>query len=494
MKVVGESIAPGIANHGLRLGGVPVGSTHERASYAPRDLRVIMRQRYHDYDWSVKRLLERIRRSDRIAPINKRLLEDYARHRYSQGSSPAHILSQLHLLRSLAATYFPKKPFTRYTRRDFEKFFAEIEMGSVVNVRGARFKPSTILKYKKLVRFFWRWAAPEKPTVDNPTGYPAAVKWIDVIRTEKRVRQQPVGEILAESEVLAMLKASSLRDRAFVFSHYEGMTRIGDCWGYQWKDFEFRRDENGNIESAVVTLKGETKTGSRQVVLVESVPDLWKWKQAHPEGSDPEAFVWRNMSSNSDGGPMTYQRTRAMLNRIAARAGLRTRIHPNIFRRTRCTHLLLRGIPQEVVRRQGGWVEGSRAFYRYVRIIQRDIEDSFRRLAGLNVEQQKENPFRVKRCYRCGSVCSCLDANCTECEFPLSEAVIRELDERRATNLQSLREELDGLWSLLEAATKRDAYGQPDLRARERLLREVAARSVRLKSASLGAESCPVGR
>jgi len=394
------------------------------------------REGYKDYWKDLDTELKRLDKEKAVTENTKNLIRKFVDEFKTNGRSPAYIYSEASRIKTLFR--YLKKDFKKVTEKDLRNLFFKMEEEGVV-VNGSKLKdsPKSMLSYKKVARMFWKRFKPTRPTVQNRYGFPKEVKWIDISMAKKKVKEQPIEAPLSEEEVFRLLLHASkrpysywIRDRAFIFVHYESMCRIGEDIVLKWRDIEFKKNRKGKIISATITIPID-KTGSRQVVITESLPDLLKWKRKHPEGNNPNAFVWRNMASNSNGKFMSYTKTCFLLKSIMKDAQLEKNVHTHLFRGSRCTHLLLRNVPTDIVRRQGGWTEGSSEFYRYVKFVQKDIENALISLAGIKNNEENDYPFKLKECLDCDALNSCLDDICYECTFPLQEKRIKDFAKKK---------------------------------------------------------------
>jgi site-specific recombinase XerD len=158
------------------------------------------------------------------------------------------------------------------------------------------------------------------------------------------------AEILTAEEVRALLKACSsraptgIRNRALIVTLYRGGLRVSEALALMPKDLD--RDAG-----TVRILNG-------------------KGNQARTVGFDPTAFTvierWldkrRELRINGraallctlDGGPLASSYVRALLPRLAARAGIEKRVHAHGLRHTHAAELAREGLPMNLIQAQLG--------------------------------------------------------------------------------------------------------------------------------------------
>jgi integrase/recombinase XerD len=67
------------------------------------------------------------------------------------------------------------------------------------------------------------------------------------------------------------------------------------------------------------------KTGPRRVRVIASAPALAQWLSVHPFRNDTNAPLWIGIGNAGRNEPLRYNSVRAMLRRLAKRAGIRER-------------------------------------------------------------------------------------------------------------------------------------------------------------------------
>ena len=157
--------------------------------------------------------------------------------------------------------------------------------------------------------------------------------------------------MLSESDVLNLIKhAEHQRDKAIIALLWDVGARIGEIGNLRIKHIMF--DEYG----ATVNLKG--KTGYRRVRAVWSIEYLRSWLEVHPEGYNPDAPMWVTLNSKENFlEPLQYAAIRMKLQRIAKKAGINKRIHPHLFRHSRCT-FMANYLTEAQMNVYFGWTQG----------------------------------------------------------------------------------------------------------------------------------------
>ncbi len=145
------------------------------------------------------------------------------------------------------------------------------------------------------------------------------------------------------------------------------------------------------------------------------MPILATWFTMHPERDDPEAPLW----PNTRGGPMRYAAFQALLSRVAARAGIKTRAFAHLFRHSRATFLASYLTEAQLCVRFG-WVQGSEQPGTYVHLSGRDADDAILELYGMKRNARKDiGLLRPKPCAACKLVNAFNCEVCIGCGAPI---------------------------------------------------------------------------
>jgi integrase len=220
--------------------------------------------------------------------------------------------------------------------------------------------------YKISLKKFYKWQCEDER--------PELTKWIKT--TMKKRNQKLPEEMLSESDVLYLIEnAESIRDKAIVAILWDIGARIGEIGTLSLKHIKF--DEYG----AIVNVKG--KTGYRRVRAVWSVEYLKAWMEVHPEKYNVEARLWVTLDSKEGSlKPLHYDAIRMKLKRLAKKSGINVRIHPHLFRHSRCTYMA-NYLTEAQMNDYFGWVQGSGMPSIYVHLSGRDVDDAVLKANGI---------------------------------------------------------------------------------------------------------------
>ncbi|KKH50161.1 tyrosine-type recombinase/integrase [Methanosarcina sp. 1.H.A.2.2] len=307
-----------------------------------------------------------------ISEKNKELIVDFIDYCFSEGLGEHRILKYITTLKYIALSL--QVDFEDATERDIRGYVSSLERSD--------FSQWTKHDYKVVLKKFYRWL--------NDGEEPSLVKWINTSLKDKN-RKLP-EEMLTEDEVKLMIDAATnKRDKAIIALLWDIGARVGEIGNLRIKHLKF--DDLG----AVFSVDG--KTGPRRVRAVWSVDFLKDWLEDHPGRNDPEAPLWFNFAKKREVlEPMRYDAIRMRLNKISEKAGINKKIHPHLFRHSRCTYMA-NYLTEAQMNAYFGWVQGSDMPSIYVHLSGRDIDDAILKANGVaekdtavvNIQQETES-------------------------------------------------------------------------------------------------------
>jgi integrase/ribosomal protein L40E len=356
-----------------------------------------------DIDAAYRRLDE-----DRgVCAKNRELIHAFARERLAKGVGNLRMAKCVYCLRYLA----------RWNKTPFEDATKESVLGLVVAINSKELSPASKSDFRAVLKLFFKWYK------GNDETYPPEVSWIKT--TFKKQHKLP-EELLTEEEVFRIAKAAdNPRDRALVLVLYETGCRIGEIMSLRVKHVLF--DQYG----AVLRVTG--KTGDRRVRVISSAPALSAWVQIHAKADNPEAPLWPPLSTNKKYhmNIMEYQCVHKLLQVLAARAGIKKRVYPHLFRHSRATALASK-LTEAQMKEYFGWVQASYMASVYVHLSGRDVDDALLALQGLKKPDTKvEEALKLRLCPRCQEKNSPIAKFCLRCGTPMEMQAAIQIEEEK---------------------------------------------------------------
>lgn len=206
-----------------------------------------------------------------------------------------------------------KKPFTRMTQGDLEKFILDLDRGRYKRTMDNKpLAQATIVSYKEIFRKFILWMNERK-------GTKLDVSFIDTYREDKEIpalTREEVEKLIARSKYV--------RDRFIVLFLFDSGARIEEFLNVKWSDLTW--DEKLNCYLARIRI---SKTIARTVSLQLSTKEINDYKEFLKGNNqfEPEGYLIN----------MSYDAIRIMLRRLGKEV-LGKRVTPHVLRHTSATY------------------------------------------------------------------------------------------------------------------------------------------------------------
>jgi integrase/recombinase XerD len=188
-------------------------------------------------------------------------------------------------------------------------------------------------------------------------------------------------DLITRKELNLLLKcAPTLQKRLLLYVMFETGARRGEIVSVRWENVEFIH--NGDM---IEMFLPKSKTKTRNVYLVESVPLFKQYMREVDINPNDRIFPWCNDNINR------------IVDRTGEIAEKRYRfdkdIYPHLFRHSRFTELVAKCNYNEAQLCQlGGWVIGSDTVRIYFHLADKDIENKTLELHGLKKQEDTEEP------------------------------------------------------------------------------------------------------
>lgn len=217
----------------------------------------------------------------------------------------------------------------------------------MAKIESSQYAEWTKHDFKIAIKKFWKWLK------NCEEGYPPEVRWVKA--TLKHHQKKLPDEILTPAEIQRLIgSARTVRDKALISVLYESGCRIGELMGLKIKHVQF------NDHGAVIHVFG--KTGSRRILLIDSVSCLSTWLSVHPTREIPESPLWVDNIRN---GLLHYESIAKIIRVAAKKANISKRVNPHSFRHARATHLA-KVFTEAQMKEYFGWVQASNMANVYV--------------------------------------------------------------------------------------------------------------------------------
>lgn len=297
---------------------------------------------------------------------------------------------------------------------------------------------------KKVLKLFYRWfkTGERRKRPNQPEPY--EIQGVTLGKVKDRiVREDLVTEDDLEKLLVACL---SVRDKAFIHTHYEAGTRPGEILSLRIKDVKF--DEHG----ALINVIG--KTYARPIRLIHSVPNLLTWIQNHPYKDDPDSALWIITEKHHYGQPMSYATADRLLKNALKRSKLNKKINLNLFRHSEATRTA-NFMTEPQLRKRHGWTANSKMTARYVHLVNADVENAIFEHYGIKKKEEKKQDMPTK-CQFCDMFNPVGSEVCSKCAKPLDIEAAIKLDEKTQEEKEKLAKKIETLESkMIELANQK---------------------------------------
>ena len=228
---------------------------------------------------------------------------------------------------------------------------------------------------------------------NDPDEPPESLAWIPSGTSNNYDPAPEPGEMLNwNDDIQPMIQeANHTRDKAAIALQFDAGLR----------GFEFADLTVGNItdhdHGLQVTVDG--KQGRRTVLLIPSVPYVRDWLDDHPTPDDRDAPLWSKLKSPEE---ISYRMLTKMFKKPAERAEVDKPVTLTNFRKSSASYHASKGLSQAHLENRYGWVTGSSAASRYIKVFAKQADHELAKMHGLDVEEEETDSIGPVECPRCG--------------------------------------------------------------------------------------------
>jgi site-specific recombinase XerD len=352
--------------------------------------------------------LQRYQEKGIITDDDAHLIDEYlVKRRADKDLSQARVTKLLWTLLSWRR-FVP--PFRQNTITDIYKGIDAVKNGTQKGPRDptSHYSKNYVYDTVTIVKPFYLWMI--------EAGY-SNLKDKDILalkRPKRDLMTKTVADILTEEEIKKMVQAcESTRDRAILMLLYDGGFGIVELGKLTWGQILF------DTYGAVVNV--DEKTGKpRYVRLLAATPYLAKWKDDYPFEPNGNNLVFVTHQKKA----LSYNPVYRQIRRIAERAGIQKNVHPHIFRHTRITNLIEKGIPESVIKSMMWGSLTTDMFACYAHLSNHSIDNALLEQAGIKRAEptEKNDALAPKQCLRCFTICGPTQQFCGSCGMPLTDS------------------------------------------------------------------------
>ncbi len=359
---------------------------------------------------------------------NKDTIFAFEQHLLTKQISIPRVIKYIQFAKTIAVNY--DKDFVEYTKTDVDAVVTKLRLyGNQKQLRKTlrerKYKLASMNDFatclKQLFRFIEGLGDDEQSL---------RVRHLKQKRPQSTLRRE---DLLTDDEINRLIAAMPTPVyQAFTSLLADTGMRIGEARGILLQDMK------KNVHGYRVYVDG--KTGRRPCFAIISEPLITKIINSHIDKNNPTAPLFYMVKR----GKMLFLRhtTYAKTLKVLGKNVLgRPNITPYTLRHTYCTKLILRKVPEAVIRKAVGHSPTSRALATYTHLVDEDVENEMFRLAGLPSDnKQQPSAFVAKSCPKCGLRLSPHEAICS-CGAIIDSGMIAVKEEKPKFDFSTLNEE-----------------------------------------------------
>mgnify|MGYP001626189623 FL=1 len=353
----------------------------------------------------IEHMLDKIENS-KTNPENKELVKNFVQFLRAEGKKQRTILRYVYTLTKIIPEIPEGKPLLKCSKDDMIKIVNKINSMPLAEVTKTKCK----ITLKVIFKHF----------LGDDEYYPQQVRWI---KTSSRGTNQLLpSDLLTNDDIAKLLQATrNLRDRAIISLMADAPLRPHELLGLKVASVVL------DAQQPYIIIGADTKTGQRHIPIFDSVAPLTAYMESIKElkASDP-LFIDYELLRQGKIRPMNYDSLRMMLRKLSARAGLKKKINPYIFRHTVITKYsnVLSNAQLEKI---AGWRLGSSMHSVYEHLSTSDLDVALAKARGLPVAET-QNDIKARICPRCGFSNPAYQRYCGRCGAPLDIATAMQED------------------------------------------------------------------
>ncbi len=236
-------------------------------------------------------------------------------------------------------------------------------------------------QYATVIRMFYR-------KIDK--DHWALEDYLSVPKNDKVIAPD---EILQPSDVEALIGAcDSMRDRAYLGCLWDTGGRDSEVLGLRLKDASEATNGNGGPKEFVLWFrKAKVKGEQHNGYIRDSYALLKEWIEHYYPAPSDEAPLFPSYNgrfmSRTDGWKLVHRIAEKAKKAGTIRTDLKT--YPHLFRHSRATYLLRKGVPEPMVKKLLGWKPSSRMLSKYSHLVSEDAHRAMLKAEGFQVAEDE---------------------------------------------------------------------------------------------------------
>jgi hypothetical protein len=120
-----------------------------------------------------------------------------------------------------------------------------------------------------------------------------------------------------------------------------------------------------------------------------------------------------------------------LIRNLAARAGIKKKVYPHLFRHSRATFMASR-LTEAQMKEYFGWTQSSEMASVYVHMSGRDLDDTLLKMHHMAEKKEEEMKIQIRNCHRCKQPNSPTSKFCNKCGAVLNVETVLIVEQERA--------------------------------------------------------------
>lgn len=288
-------------------------------------------------------------------------------------------------------------------------------------IDNSAYTPATKSDLRLMLKMLWKVA----------NGYdledrPKEIRWIKV-GVARKDKKHP--KKISEDEFKKMLDFAGGREKAIISLLYEGGLRPHELLRLKKSSVEFIK------EGARIDVPEGTKTGARNILVIDAEPALARWLASHPI-KKMDAPLFPALNGRGMGKQMSTVNLNNLMKTLAKKAGITRRLKPYDFRHTAATRMASIYTDAQM-KAYFGWTQDSSMAATYVNMSGRDCDGPLLAAHGKKVDKTElEGKLEPKFCQRCKRKNAHDAAQCDRCGLSFDK-------EKAKSDMLSMQQELE---------------------------------------------------
>ncbi len=356
--------------------------------------------------YNMEKAKNKIKNNDNISEKNKELILKHDEELELNNFSDDRRYKYLTRLPYLAEEI--DKPFEELKKEDVKKKIV------LYLHRRDDINSTTKADYKVLFKRFMKFL--------NDGEYPDSVKWISTDEYNKTDDLNP-ADMLKEDDIIELSEAcTNPRDKALIHFLFEVGLRVSELLELKLKHFE-------DAQQYLKVHIPPTKTKSRDLFIVTSVPYVNRYLSYHPRNNGRDSAFLVNIGNRNKGKPMEYPAVRKRLRDIRADTDIKKAVNPHFFRKSSATFKAAKGWSEYELCSWFGWKTGSQVVQKYIAASGRTSIDRKKKQHGIEDEESTKPKLTPDRCPRCKEPLEEGISFCPNCGFALTKESAEKIEE-----------------------------------------------------------------